>query len=245
MPAKQDGIFTVYACKRMLLQPLQVLGVWQWHIRVPGQSFGGVAEPWKRQMGSSEEKPIARNHVEHFLAVRDRHGRVMVERDRAVRLRELQSRIVHDVAPDQELITSRRNAHHGVAHGVTGSRYRGDTGREVGAIFMHLHLAGVGVRLNGFLGEIEERSNGLGRLLANLIRRPERVLVAVDVDDRVLEHHRSVGRKQAGDMIRVHVRDHNGAGRCRQRRGSEVSGLRWGRTRSRPRRRRVSAFRRC
>src|SRR5262249_45467253 len=52
--------------------------------------------------------------------------------------------------------------------------------------------------------------NGLGRLFANLIRRPERVLVAVDVDDRVLEHHRSVSRKQAGDMIRVHVSDHNG-----------------------------------
>jgi hypothetical protein len=34
------------------------------------------------------------------------------------------------------------------------------------------------------------------------------------VDDRILEHHRSVGRKQAGDMIRVHVRDHNGVDRA-------------------------------
>ena len=76
------------------------------------------------QMASSEEKPVVRNHVEHFLAVRDRHGRVMIERDRAVRLRELQSRIVYDIAPDQELIIPRRNAHHSVAHGVTGDWYR-------------------------------------------------------------------------------------------------------------------------
>jgi hypothetical protein len=65
------------------------------------------------------------------------------------------------------LITRRRNAHHGVVHGVTGSRYCGDSGREGGAIFVHLHLASVGVRLNGCLGEIEEQSNGLGRLFAN------------------------------------------------------------------------------
>jgi len=169
-----------------------------------------VADPWKRQMSSGEKKLFARNHFEHFLAVRDRHGRVMVERDRAVRLRKLQSSIVHDVAPEQELTTHRRNTHHSVAHGVTGRRYRGDTGRERGAILVHLHLASVRVRPNGCLSEIEERSNGFGRLCANLIRRPERVLVAVDVDDRVLEHHRPIGRKQAGDMIRVHVRDHNG-----------------------------------
>jgi hypothetical protein len=35
------------------------------------------------------------------------------------------------------------------------------------------------------------------------------------VGDRVLEHHRSVGRKQAGNMIWVHVRDHDGVDRAR------------------------------
>src|SRR5262249_260049 len=84
---------------------LQVLGVGQRHIHVPGRSFGRTAEPWKRQMGSSEENPVARNHVEYSLAVCDRHGRVLVERDGTLGLRELQSSIVHDVAPDQELIT--------------------------------------------------------------------------------------------------------------------------------------------
>ena len=166
-------------------------------------------------MSSSEEEPVARNHVEHFLAARDRHGRVMVERDRAIRFGELQSRIVHDIAPDQELVTPRRNAHHGVAHSVTGSRYRGDTRREHGAIVVHLQPVSVRVRLDRSLGEVEERPDGLGRLFANLIRRPERVLIAVDVDDGILEHHRSVGRKQAANMVRVHVRDHNGVDRAR------------------------------
>src|SRR5262249_9399173 len=146
---------------------LQVLGMWQRHIRVPGRGFGRAAEPWKRQMSSGEEKPVARNHVEHFLAVRDRHGWVMVERDRAVRLRKLQSRVVHDVAPDQELITRRRDTHHSVAHGVTGSRHRGDTRREHDAILVHLQLPSVGVWLDRCLGEIEEWPNGLGRLFTN------------------------------------------------------------------------------
>src|SRR5262249_40321951 len=137
---------------KVIPRSLQVLGVWQRHIGVSGRGFGRVAEPWKRQMSSSEEKPVACNHIEYFLAVRDRHSWIMVERDRAVRLRELQSRIVHDVAPDQELITRRRDAHHSVARGVTGSRYRGDAGRERGAILVHPHLASVGVRLNGCLG---------------------------------------------------------------------------------------------
>src|SRR6516165_7313283 len=105
---------TVAIVIRITSPTLQVLGVWQRHIRVPRQSFGRVAQPRKRQMGSSEEKPVARNHVDHFPAARDRHSRIMVERNRAVRLRELQSRVVHDVAPEQELITRRRNAHHGV-----------------------------------------------------------------------------------------------------------------------------------
>jgi hypothetical protein len=188
---------------------LQVLGVGQRHIHVPGRSSGRVPEAWKRQMGSSEENPVIRNHVEYFLAVRDRHHRIMVERDRAVSLNELQSRIVHNAAPDQELITIRRNAHHGVAHSVTGSRYRGDTGGKCGAILVRLYLASVRVGFNSCLGEVEERPDGLGRLFANLIRRPERVLVAVDVNDRILEHHRSVSRKQSRHMIRVHVRDHN------------------------------------
>src|SRR6516162_10272210 len=94
---------------------LEVLGVWQRHIRVAGRGFGRVAKPWKRQMGSGKKKPVACNHIEYFLAVRDRHSWIMVERDRAVRLRELQGRIVHDVTPDQELITRRRDAHHSVA----------------------------------------------------------------------------------------------------------------------------------
>src|SRR5262245_30602828 len=90
-----------------------MLGVWQRHVRVPRQIFSCVAKPWKRQMASSEEKPVARNHVEHFLAIRYRHRRVMVEGDRAVRLRELQSRVVHDVTPEQELTTRRRDPHQG------------------------------------------------------------------------------------------------------------------------------------
>src|SRR5262249_54316357 len=83
---------------------LEVLGVGQRHIHVPGRSFGRVPEPWKRQMGSSEENPVARNHVEYSLSVRDRQGRIMVDRDRRVRLKDWQGRMAHDAAPDRELI---------------------------------------------------------------------------------------------------------------------------------------------
>src|SRR5262249_39951401 len=39
----------------------------------------------------------------------------------------------------------------------------------------------------------------------------------------LVRHHRSVGRKQAGDMIRMHMRDHNGIDRARvDASGSEV-----------------------
>src|SRR5215472_378787 len=74
-------------------------------------------------------------------------------------------------------------------------------------------------------GHVEEALKLRGCLAALFIRCPERVIVGVDVHNRVLEQHFAVARKQAGNVIRMRMSDDDDVDGVRAyARGGEVLG---------------------
>src|SRR5215208_844809 len=154
-------------------QALQILAPRRRHIGIAGGNLGHVAEPGEGQMGAGDQEPVGRGDVEHAFAARNGHRLVRVERERPFRLRELQRRVVNDVAPEQEVAALRRDADHAVAHRVSVRRDDADPRQKLDIVLEHRHLAGIPIGLDRIAGDLEERFRRVRRLPVDLLRGPE------------------------------------------------------------------------